>query len=79
MKKPLDSMDRAVRLGCGGALGLLLGASLWRFMPMEHGTYALVAAGLVVACALGALLFGDRFWQGMSDFLGQIRSLLFPW
>jgi CHASE2 domain-containing sensor protein len=58
-----DAFERRVRLVCGGILGLVLGVLVCLYvrplsMPMNLG----VVLASVVACAFGALRYGDKFW-----------------
>ena len=79
MVKPVpgpDRLEKGLRLGCGGLFGLLAaGPLLFRFVyrlflrRWEDGTtwvlYATLA-GATVLCALLALRYGDRFWDGFE-------------
>jgi hypothetical protein len=64
-----DRLENALRLGCGGLFGLLVGAlivvhvlrrRIWQDFPTPLGW--LVIGLSIVACALMALRWGDRFW-----------------
>jgi hypothetical protein len=65
-----DGFDRAIRMGCGSLLGLLLGIPLaiylWRdFRATWLSWGALVF--VVLSCALFALRYGDRFWHWVME------------
>ncbi len=68
MKKP-DTMEKGIRLGCGAALGVVLGASTaWYYTDLESVTpFVLTVVAFAVVFALLALVWGDRFWRVLSN------------
>jgi len=63
-----DRTESVMRLGCGGAFGLLLAAFLMLLEPFSDKSASI---GFVVVfalvCALLAWRFGDRFWHWVKE------------
>jgi hypothetical protein len=70
MVKPVpgpDRLEKGLRLGCGGMLGLLVVAPL--VLQLESpslSTWVGLGVGVLVF-ALLALRYGDRFWTAFAD------------
>ena len=68
-----DGLEKGLRLGCGGLVGLLLFGRLfarWALRAKDPTlAYLCMGAGTVLFAVL-ALRQGDRFWQRFGDWEG---------
>jgi hypothetical protein len=63
-RKP-DGLEKGIRFGCGGLLGLLLGlrASLYFWVGEEVSLAVLIVVLAVVLCGFASMKMGERFWR----------------
>lgn len=67
-----DGTESVMRIGCGGAFGLLLGASLLLFDPLgSKGANIGFLIVFALVCALLAWRFGDRFWHWVKELFSR--------
>ena len=71
-----DSQDAGIRIGCGAAVGLVVGLAIAvgtvSYMANSVVELILVVAGAVVVCAVLAWRFGDRFFQALHKWIGWL-------
>jgi len=66
----VDENEQVTRFGCGALLGAFAG--LWLIIAFALSSSGAVAGVLVVSmfvCGGLALVYGDRFWYALKDWL----------
>lgn len=66
----VDESEQVTRFGCGALLGVLIGLGIVvSFTLSSFGSVAAALVASMVACGLLALVYGDRFWLSLKDWL----------
>jgi hypothetical protein len=75
MNQKIDNTEKAIRLGCGGFLGLLVGIFVFTglFIGDGNNTILFVIIISIFSTIFGilALLKGDIFWSSVKDWLNK--------
>jgi hypothetical protein len=67
-----DKLEKSIRFGCGGLLGLLLGlyVSVGIFIDLENKIIPIAIIFIaIVSCGFAAMKKGDRFWDSLKKWL----------
>jgi len=70
LRNEADRLEKGIRFGCGGLVGLLLGISMaihYFSASVDEIVFMCLAAALV--CGGLAAKYGDRFWDGLMNWL----------
>lgn len=60
-----DHFEFWVRFGCGVVFGAFISIRVFLDLLPHPVAFIPLAAGLVLACGLGAAKYGDRFWHAI--------------
>jgi uncharacterized protein YacL len=67
-----DKLEKSIRFGCGGVLGLLLGlyVSVRIFIDLENKIIPIAIVFItIILCGFAAMKKGDRFWDFLKGWL----------
>jgi hypothetical protein len=65
-----DRLEKGIRFGCGSVIGILIGLDLTYSMFLEYPGHLFIAACIfALVCGILAMKYGDRFWDGVIQFL----------
>lgn len=71
MSQAPDTLENGLRFGCGGLLGLVLGARAWLcFFDLNSiSSFWICILSFVLVSGLLAVRYGDGFWEWIYEFL----------
>jgi hypothetical protein len=72
VNQPKDRLETGLNLGCGAVAGFTIGIVGALGSSDEWLQVLAVGLGVAVLCALGALRFGQRFWDKLIQLLSWI-------
>jgi apolipoprotein N-acyltransferase len=65
--EPPDIQEKGIRFGCGFVFGFVLAGASWIAFSIANGYYYFAFAAIVgVLFGLGAMHYGDAFWERLS-------------
>lgn len=71
MNNKPDNLEKGIRFGCGGLIGMFIGLYLGLNFLFEDNiiVFILTDAILIVVCGFMAMKQGDRFWLSLKNWL----------